>query len=262
MATDPNPPQASAQDALPRLNALVDGELSPAERASLAARLATDRDLSRAHATLARLKAAVAATVDDGPAAPMAAVRPRRVAPRTSKGVAFTGIAAALLVAVVSVVGPRAPAPSQDEAQPAHTTLRVATLPADPVVPDLTFAGLKLAGIAMETLHGAPLVVATYRGPRGCRLELRVAPAGVELPLGERHGAASLDRGPAAVRTGRVRNAGAAVRRGGRPVRASGARSRRQPRASHGPERLAALHRLNLMQRRCIRPVAYFYERA
>jgi hypothetical protein len=126
----------------------------------------------------------VAATVDDGPAAPMAAARPRTAVPRAAKGaaLAFAGIAAALLVAVVSVIGPRAPAPSRDEAQPAHTTLRVAMLPADPVVPDLTVAGLKLAGIAMETLHGAPLVVATYRGPRGCRLELRVAPAGVELP--------------------------------------------------------------------------------
>ena len=39
------------------LNALVDGELAPQERAEMAARLAADRDFARAHATLARLKA-------------------------------------------------------------------------------------------------------------------------------------------------------------------------------------------------------------
>ena len=41
------------------LNALVDGELAPQDRAAIAARLAVDRDLARAYATLARLKASI-----------------------------------------------------------------------------------------------------------------------------------------------------------------------------------------------------------
>jgi anti-sigma factor RsiW len=52
---------------LEKLNALVDGELGPAERAAIAARLAADRDLASAYATLARLKAATAETTEDCP---------------------------------------------------------------------------------------------------------------------------------------------------------------------------------------------------
>ncbi|PWB64110.1 MAG: hypothetical protein C3F17_07790, partial [Bradyrhizobiaceae bacterium] len=48
------------QDDTERLNALVDGELAPAARAALAERIAADRSLARAHATLARLKSCVA----------------------------------------------------------------------------------------------------------------------------------------------------------------------------------------------------------
>ena len=46
-------------DAIERLNALIDGELPPAEHAALADRIAAGRDLAHAHATLARLKACI-----------------------------------------------------------------------------------------------------------------------------------------------------------------------------------------------------------
>src|SRR5690606_15432293 len=42
------------------LNALVDGELHPADQARAAARLRADKDFARAYATLSRLKAGVA----------------------------------------------------------------------------------------------------------------------------------------------------------------------------------------------------------
>lgn len=60
MATDIN-----REDDLVRLNAFVDGELSPADRAAVAARLARDAQFAHAHATLARLKACVHGGADD-----------------------------------------------------------------------------------------------------------------------------------------------------------------------------------------------------
>lgn len=48
-----------------QLNAMVDGELSPAERSAVADRLASDRNLAGVHATLARLKAAVGGLTAD-----------------------------------------------------------------------------------------------------------------------------------------------------------------------------------------------------
>ena len=50
------------------LNALVDGELAPQERAAIAARLAVERDLARAYATLAKLKASIGQIAGELPA--------------------------------------------------------------------------------------------------------------------------------------------------------------------------------------------------
>jgi anti-sigma factor RsiW len=161
---------------LPRLNALVDGELDPADRAVLASRIAADRDLARAHATLARLKATVGDLAEAAPAASPVVVRRRLAIPAA-------GAAAALaLLAIFAVLAPNA----WDEdgvAAPEHTVITLAALPAGLVVPDLGNAGLKLAGLAMETRGGLPAVLATYNGPRGCRLELRVrADDGTTVP--------------------------------------------------------------------------------
>jgi anti-sigma factor RsiW len=161
-----------------KLNALVDGELAPAERAALAARLAEDRDLARAHATLAQLKATLAQSAEDTPAF----VLPTAVR-RTARW-PFVAAAAALVVAVgfawlaaepfradlKSVAAPQGP-----------TAITLASLPADTTVPQLDTAGLKLIGLALDP-GKVPLFVATYRGPHGCRLDLRAWPLGAEAP--------------------------------------------------------------------------------
>jgi hypothetical protein len=56
----------------------------------------------------------------------------------------------------------------------------------DPVIPDLTPAGLKLARTVVSTNAGAQALVATYLGPRGCRLELWVSNAATSArtPIG------------------------------------------------------------------------------
>jgi hypothetical protein len=58
----------------------------------------------------------------------------------------------------------------------------LAALPAEPVIPDLAAGGLTLVGTEVERVSGASVLVAAYRGPRGCRLELRVHPAAVKMP--------------------------------------------------------------------------------
>lgn len=161
-------------DDILRLNALIDGELSPAEHAAVAARLATDRDLARAYASLARLKACVVEIADRevAPALPARAARPRR-----TRRAAWAAAAAALLVvaglaATIDVAQHRQPAVA---AGPAPVIL-LASLAGRPAIPDLSAAGLRLASLTVEPGDGQPRAVATYQGPRGCRLELRVEP--------------------------------------------------------------------------------------
>jgi hypothetical protein len=158
-----------------RLNAFVDGELSPAERAAMAERLAADRTMARAHATLARLKASVVALADAEPAHLGAHRRSRR----WRRAAAFGGAAAAVLAVVWLVL------PDEDrtaESSVPHAAITLAALPASPVVPHLDQAGLTLTGVAVETPGGRSVVVATYLGPRGCRLELHAAAAGGAFP--------------------------------------------------------------------------------
>jgi anti-sigma factor RsiW len=162
---------------LTRLNAFVDGELEPAERAAMAAKLACDRDLARAHATLARLKACVSGNTATGTVAPLTLPVKRRYLPTAAMAAAAVVVAGfAFLVTLIGWP------PDQDSvAESAHMVVKLAALPSSPVVPDLSIAGLKLAGIAMEAPDGIPTVVATYRGPRGCRLQLRIFPAGAAI---------------------------------------------------------------------------------
>ena len=156
------------------LNALVDGELAPPEHAAAAARLAGDREFARAYATLTRLKAGIAEIAEDRE--PGIRLAP----PASRRRIAAVGIPAALAAAVAIVAfmpmfvsGPVAPFVA---VVPAKDAITVA-FAVDPVIPDLSPAGLQLARTVVSTNAGAQALVATYVGPRGCRLELWVSNA-------------------------------------------------------------------------------------
>jgi anti-sigma factor RsiW len=174
MAVDPTP-----QDDLRRLNALIDGELPPAEHAALAARIAGSRELAQAHATLARLKACVAEGLQETPARedrPALLAKPRRSSGRAAAAVA----AAALVAAIVIPLGWQAL--DDEPAVRPEAAIILAALPAHPTIPDLTIGGLTLVGTEVETVAGISVLVAAYRGPRGCRLEMRVHSATHTIP--------------------------------------------------------------------------------
>ena len=164
---------------LERLNALLDGELTPTERAEIAARLASDRDLASAYATLARLKAATAETTDDCPSFVLRRPRWLMVRRHATAIAACIELAAAggLLVEQawladgVSVAG-TAEGPME---------IKLASLPAGATIPRLDSAGLKLINLVFDPGH-VPLFTATYRGPHGCRLDLRGWPMGADAP--------------------------------------------------------------------------------
>lgn len=165
-------------DDILRLNALVDGELSAAERATMALRLAADRDLARAHATLASLKACIVASADTAPAPPLPELARRPWLPRLGWAAAAAAIAGLVVFLGAIEFAPERDAPSEFP----HTIVQLAALPSSPVVPDLALAGLKLTGVAMETPGGIATLIATYQGPRGCRLVLRAHRADATLP--------------------------------------------------------------------------------
>ena len=156
------------------LNALVDGELAPAEHAAAAARLASDREFARAHATLLRLKAGIAEIVEDRDTPNI------QLAPASRWRIPAVVIPAALAaaVAVVAFMPMIAPRPESPPAKVGATKEVIAvSFAIDPVIPDLTPAGLKLARTVVSTNSGAQALVATYLGPRCCRLELWVSNA-------------------------------------------------------------------------------------
>lgn len=160
------------------LNALVDGELAPAERAELAARLAADRNLARGYATLARLKATTMEGVEAAATLDISVPGPQSHRPLVS-GAARVAAAAAVVL-LLSLAGWLALAPRPDllVASRSEAAVTLAAFPVRPVVPDLALAGLSLRNVEMRTLSGEPVVVATYKGPRGCRLELQIRSAG------------------------------------------------------------------------------------
>ena len=160
------------------LNALVDGELAPQERAEIAARLAVDRDFARAHATLARLKASIGEIADQVPA--ISLIPPRRPVRR------LVAAAAACIAAVIAIgLLARTDWLSDHDttASPVEgpTAITLASLPAGATIPRLDTAGLKLVGLAIDP-EKIPVFTATYRGPHGCRLDLRAWPIGSEAP--------------------------------------------------------------------------------
>lgn len=170
--------EGKTTDVFERLNALIDGELPPAEHAALADRIAADRDLAHAHATLARLKASIVQAADSEPPVTVTLARPRRrILPVAA---AVTGVAAVATLAVF--VGLREPEPKPVLNADIASIITLATLPAAPVIPDLADAGLKLVGGEVERSGETNVLVAAYRGPRGCRLELRVRPSSAAVP--------------------------------------------------------------------------------
>jgi anti-sigma factor RsiW len=163
---------------LERLNALVDGELAPVERAELAARLAVDRELAAAYATLAQLKAAVAATAEDCPAIELRP--PRR--PTARGRLAALAACAALAVGVgLFAAGDWFARDGALATAEGPTAITLASLPAGTTIPRLDTAGLKLIGLAFNP-GSVPLFTASYRGPHGCRLDLRAWPVGAHAP--------------------------------------------------------------------------------
>lgn len=159
-----------------RLNALIDGELPADEQAALADRIAATPDLAQSYATLARLKACVvqsAAETDvSGIEVPR---RPSRLLPFGAAAAAALALAIATILAM----------PARDKIAAVadlSSLVTLASLPAMPVIPDLANAGLNLVGGEIERVGTTPVMVAAYRGPRGCRLELRIHPATIVVP--------------------------------------------------------------------------------
>ena len=161
------------QQDLLRINALVDGELAPTERAELAARLAVERDLAHTYATLARLKAVVADDADDTPPIYLPLARRRGWGGAAGVAAALAAvIAIALFAASDFLSGGIAEAPNESA-----TAITLASLPAGTTIPQLDTAGLKLVNLDIEPNH-VPVFTARYRGPHGCRLDLRAWPVG------------------------------------------------------------------------------------
>jgi anti-sigma factor RsiW len=169
---------SKSHDTVARINALIDGELPPSEHAALAAHIASGRDLANAHATLARLKAVVVESAEqtpvDGIVLPQAARK--RIWPLAAAG----ALAATVLVA--AFVWKPWERPAEPAVAVIGRVITLAALPAAPVIPDLDNAGLKLVGGEVERASGTSVLVAAYRGPRGCRVELRVWPSTAVMP--------------------------------------------------------------------------------
>ena len=174
MGTETTPPPD-----LEGLNALVDGELSPAERAAVAAKIAADRNFARAHATLARLKSCVIEVAEAAPAAIVTLPAKRSLAlPLGLGAVAVFACGLVALVVATVTLPDREPVPVATR----DAVITLAGLPANPVVPDLGVAGLKLVDVGIDRSSDVRQLFATYLGPHGCRLDLRVRPAEVAVP--------------------------------------------------------------------------------
>jgi anti-sigma factor RsiW len=164
-------------DVIERLNALIDGQLPPSEHAALASELAVRPDLAHAHATLAQLKACIVESAEQSTAPDIVLRKPK---PRMMTSMLTAAAAACVLFVVVAYQAVREPDAGQS-ADVVSLLTRV-SLPVAPVIPDLSNAGLKLVGGEVERAGEVAVLVAAYRGPRGCRLELRVWPAAVLMP--------------------------------------------------------------------------------
>jgi anti-sigma factor RsiW len=167
---------ADRTEDLEALNAFIDGELSPDEHARIAARIAAEPSLARAHATLAQLRAGIAdyAAEAEPPVLPVQTGRARwPVAAAAAMVALFAGLAFVQLHSASSIL--TAPAAGVDDA-----AIQAVALGGKPMIPDLSTAGLTLVRVDRGTDSLRDHLVAVYTGPRGCRLELHVRPLGSE----------------------------------------------------------------------------------
>ncbi|MFZ5791057.1 MAG: zf-HC2 domain-containing protein [Pseudomonadota bacterium] len=177
-----------------RLNAYVDGELSPAEAAEVAAAVARDAELAGRVATLTRLKAATSGLAPQHPAPP-----PPRLPARRSRSYALPLVASLVLLIVAAVSiwlwRPDSQPPDSWLAQAAASHRAwiqsagageapgkvLAALQAGDIVdvPDLTDAHLSLVHAAAESKTGG--VFLGYRGIHGCRVGLWIGAPSPDL---------------------------------------------------------------------------------
>ena len=180
------------------LNAYVDGELAPDERAEVAARLAGRPDLARQVAALTKMKAALAAGVE--------APAWDEVAPESSRGwraFPWWRIAAVLVIAVglgaTAVLMPRgksgqpawlaAPvaahdawvklgAPELPGSGAGSLLVGLATLGTSAELPDLSATKLTITGARFVPARDGnpPAMHVAYSGTRGCRVTLWITP--------------------------------------------------------------------------------------
>lgn len=165
---------ADRTEDLEALNAFVDGELSPDEHAHIAARIAAEPALARAHATLAQLRAGIAdyATATQPP---VLQAQPNRA--RWPVAAAAAVVALLSGVALVQLHSIR-PIPEASMTGADDDAVRPVLLGSKPMIPDLSTAGLTLVRVDRGVDSLLDHLVAVYTGPRGCRLELHVRPLG------------------------------------------------------------------------------------
>ena len=160
-----------------RLNAFLDGELAPADCAAVAGRLAVDRDYAAACATLARLKACVEDTAVEAPTVPLPPPRSHLRRPSVAFAVILV-VAAALPVGILLHAYTPAKTMLANVVVPAPILAKLAIRP---TLPRLDDAGLTLTEMAIEAVSPTPVLTVGYRGPHGCRIDLRVWMRGYDL---------------------------------------------------------------------------------
>lgn len=170
-----------------RLNAYVDGELSPAEAAEIAAAVARDAELAGRVATLTRLKATTSDLAPQHKAPPIPRLpsrRPRRYALPLSAALALLLVAAAAIGLwrpwlqpadawlAEAAASHRAWIESGEDGDAAAPGKVLAALKTANFgdIPDLTDAHLSLVRIAAGPKTGS--VFLGYRGIHGCRVGL------------------------------------------------------------------------------------------
>lgn len=187
------------------LNAYVDGELPPDAAAEVAGAIAADRELAGRVAALAQLKATTgsALAVDPDEAPQLRLPRPGGRPSITARWRWPASAAAVVLVAVLGIAGWSelagrnagetwlAAAESRhlvwlaDEPHAVPIDDRAIALAAAPDapsrVPDLGFARLTVAHLAVDPSGRQPGLYVGYVGINGCRLGLWIAPAAAGL---------------------------------------------------------------------------------
>jgi hypothetical protein len=129
---------------------------------------------------LAQLKAVVAETAAECP--PIALVRPRWPVLRRHAVALATCAVLTVGIGLVAATGEwfggddGTVAPAEGP-----TAVTLASLPAGTTIPRLDTAGLKLIGLSFNP-GSVPLFTASYRGPHGCRLDLRAWQVGANAP--------------------------------------------------------------------------------